>query len=91
MNFSSFKYFSSFGKSSGRFSFNKNIFKMMSSSSNRANVRFVSLFSNKVHLVDRVRTLNNITKRGIACAAGASTGNGINLYNNPEISSLAFY
>ena len=89
MNFSSFKYFAFNTKQTwGRFSFNKNTLKMMSSSTNRANLRFVSLFSNKVHLIDRISTLNNITKRGVAGTAGVVTGNGINLYNNPEITSL---
>ena len=88
MNFNSFKFFSN--KSSrqwGRFSFNKNNLKMMNSSFNRGNDRFVSLFSNKIHIADRIQALNNITKRGIAGTAGSATGNGANLYNNPEISA----
>jgi hypothetical protein len=84
MNFGSFKYFAS--QSSKRFSFNKNSFKMMSSSFNSNNSRFVSLFSNKIHLADRIRSLNNISKRCIG-TSGVSTGNGMNIYNNPEISA----
>lgn len=88
MNFGSFKYFASqSSRSWGRFSFNKNSFKMMSSSFNSNNSRFVSLFSNKVHLADRIRSLNNISKRCISGTAGVSTGNGMNIYNNPEISA----
>jgi hypothetical protein len=87
MNFGSYKYFSSQGSRQwGRFSFNKNIFKMMSSSSNRS-ANFATLFSNRIHLVDRIRCLNNITKRCISGTAGSITGNGVNIYNNPEISA----
>lgn len=82
MNFSSFKYFAF---KNTKFSFNKTSFKMMSSNVNRANCRFVSLFSNKVHIVDRIRTLNNITKKGIS--GKVATGNGMNIYNDPEIST----
>ena len=83
MNFSSFKFFGSkannfFGKS-----FNKTSFKMMSSSFNINNLRFVSLFCNKVHLVDRVRALNNISKKGISKII--RQGNGSNLYKNPDL------
>jgi hypothetical protein len=81
MNFSSFKYFAF---KQAKFSFNKSSFKMMSSSMNNSNCRFVSLFSNKVHFTDRIRALNNITKRGI-CGKIAS-GNGMNILNDPQIS-----
>jgi hypothetical protein len=84
MNFGSYRYFTS--KSWGKFSFNKNTFKMMSSSSNRS-ANFATLFSNKLHLVGRVQTLNNIVKRGIAGTSGSITGNGVNIYNNPDISA----
>ena len=88
MNFGSFKYFSSkSSRSWGRFSFNKNTFKMMSSSFNKGNDRFVSMFSNKVHSVETIRTLNNIVKRCVSGTVGGATGNGTNIYNDPEISA----
>lgn len=85
MNFSSFKFFGSKASKCFGSSFNKTAFKMMSSSFNINNQRFVSLFCNKVHLVDRVRALNNITKKGLSHCI--KQGNGSNLYKNPDLST----
>jgi hypothetical protein len=82
MNFSSFKFFGSKANNFFGRNFNKSTMKMMSSSLNTNNQRFVSLFSNKVHQVDRIRALNNISKKGLSNLIG----NGSNLYNNPDLS-----
>jgi hypothetical protein len=59
---------------------------MMSTNLNTSNCRFVSLFNNKIHVEDTIRSLNNITKRGLC--GKISTGNGMNILNNPEISTI---
>jgi len=58
---------------------------MMSSRVNNVNCRFVSLFSNKAYVELSIRALNNITKRGVC--GKVATGNGMNILNNPEIST----
>ncbi len=85
MNFGSFKFFASKGRSQFGKSFTKTTFKMMSSSFNISNQRFVSLFSNKVHMVDRIQGLSTTLKSGVSPVAGH--GNGGNLYNNPDLSA----
>jgi hypothetical protein len=84
MNFSSFKFFGSKANTFFGRNFNKSTFKMMSTSLNTNNQRFFSLFSNKVHQVGIIRSLNSISKRGLSSIIGQ--GNGSNLYNNPDLS-----
>jgi hypothetical protein len=85
MNFSSFKFFASKGNQQFGKTFSKTTFKMMSSSINMSHQRFVSLFSNKVHVVDRILSLNKISKKGVSSLLGHGTGT--NLYNNPDLSA----
>jgi hypothetical protein len=85
MNFGSFKFFGfkNVKNTKSNFNFNKNTFKMFSCSVNMTNKRFVSLLSNKIHYVERIISLNNISKQGFA----SLSGNGMNLYSNPELST----
>ena len=85
MNFGSHKFFGfkNMKNVKSKFSFNKSTFKLFNCSVNMSNIRFVSLLSNKIHFADRITTLNNISKKGLAICSG----NGINLYSNPELST----
>lgn len=83
MNYNSFKYFSF--KHLPKF--NKNTFKMMHSGVNKSCYKSMINLHNQIHLMERIVALNNISKKCFGVKA-ISTGNGLNLSNNPEINSL---
>jgi hypothetical protein len=82
MNFSytSFKYFSNRKFTSGNWG--KNSIKMLNTKSNLLSKYFAANYSNKIHYVNRIQLLNNCLG-----ADALLTGNGFNLYSNPDIAS----